>query len=319
MSWVNDLASVLGIPAGAAVLAVAMYGACTAAEKAARPEALKDIGRILKDPSWERSVRPSLIIERLFQWTFGERHLSWKCVRRSAAATLLLTISLGLIYHTIFGIEFMPFELVSPTGRLIAVCTAFCTSFTLFAIIPDYVALLKTRFLITVIVGANSTVSVFFLVISDILLSIVVSFVLVADAYLLLDVAGMGGSNGIDWMWLNIHFVMFGTEEIGALILRMASGGVHVQDEILIVLRSMIAPFLGQRSGLSFASIFLSSTLFTSIWTILILLSTAVLKLLAPIHRFTAWFFDVDHHPVKAIGIVAGALVFAVVDSAANL
>src|SRR5579872_362589 len=35
MSWVNDLASGLGIPAGAATVAVAMYAACAAAEKAA--------------------------------------------------------------------------------------------------------------------------------------------------------------------------------------------------------------------------------------------------------------------------------------------
>jgi hypothetical protein len=27
------------------------------------------------------------------------------------------------------------------------------------------------------------------------------------------------------------------------------------------------------------------------------------------LQRFTAWFFDVDKHPVQAIGIVAGALV----------
>jgi hypothetical protein len=31
MSWVNDMASSLGIPAGAATLAVAMYAACAAA------------------------------------------------------------------------------------------------------------------------------------------------------------------------------------------------------------------------------------------------------------------------------------------------
>lgn len=43
MAWVNDLASPAGIPAGAATVAVAMYAACTAAEKAARPEALQDI------------------------------------------------------------------------------------------------------------------------------------------------------------------------------------------------------------------------------------------------------------------------------------
>ena len=53
----------------------------------------------------------------------------------------------------------------------------------------------------------------------------------------------------------------------------------------------------------------ISATLMTSIWTILILLSTTVLKLLAPLHRFTAWFFDVEKHPMQAIGITAGALV----------
>jgi len=52
MSWVNDLASTLGISGAAATLAVAIYGACAAAEKAARPEALRDIGRVLKDAHW---------------------------------------------------------------------------------------------------------------------------------------------------------------------------------------------------------------------------------------------------------------------------
>ena len=56
---------------------------------------------------------------------------------------------------------------------------------------------------------------------------------------------------------------------------------------------------------------FSASTLLTSIWTVLILLSTTVLKLLAPLQRFTAWFFDVDKHPLKAIGIVAAALVMS--------
>src|ERR1700723_2711007 len=93
MSWVNDLASAAGIPAGAATLAVAMYAACAAAEKAARPEALKDIGQILKDPPWSRSVRQSAIIERIFVWTFGERHLSWRCVKRSAVATMIFLTS----------------------------------------------------------------------------------------------------------------------------------------------------------------------------------------------------------------------------------
>src|SRR5215471_4477492 len=30
---------------------------------------------------------------------------------------------------------------------------------------------------------------------------------------------------------------------------------------------------------------------------------------LAPLQRFTIWFFDVDKHPLEAVGIVTGALV----------
>jgi hypothetical protein len=56
-------------------------------------------------------------------------------------------------------------------------------------------------------------------------------------------------------------------------------------------------------------SILAPSTLLTSIWAILILVPTAILKLLAPLHRFTAWFFDVDRHPVRTIGIVSAAWV----------
>jgi hypothetical protein len=53
----------------------------------------------------------------------------------------------------------------------------------------------------------------------------------------------------------------------------------------------------------------LFSTLFTSIWTILILVSTALLKLLSPVHRATAWFVDLEKRPVQAIGIVSSALI----------
>jgi hypothetical protein len=47
MPWFNDLTSALGIPASGATLAAAVYAACVAAENAARPQALEDIGRIL--------------------------------------------------------------------------------------------------------------------------------------------------------------------------------------------------------------------------------------------------------------------------------
>jgi hypothetical protein len=66
---------------------------------------------------------------------------------------------------------------------------------------------------------------------------------------------------------------------------------------------------LSEPSGYHFPPIFFMSTLFTSIWTILVAVASLVLRLLVPIQTFTAWFFDVERHPVQAIGIIAGGLV----------
>jgi hypothetical protein len=55
------------------------------------------------------------------------------------------------------------------------------------------------------------------------------------------------------------------------------------------------------------------STLLTSAWVTLFLLSVLVVKLLAPLEylrRFTIWWFeDIDAHPLRAIAKVAGTLI----------
>jgi Transposase C of IS166 homeodomain len=53
----------------------------------------------------------------------------------------------------------------------------------------------------------------------------------------------------------------------------------------------------------------LCSTLLTTVWTILFFVSTTLLKILLPLQRFTAWFFDVEKRPLQAVGVVSGALV----------
>jgi len=51
------------------------------------------------------------------------------------------------------------------------------------------------------------------------------------------------------------------------------------------------------------------STIFTSIWVTLILLSTVVLKIVVPTQRFVTWFFEIETRPLRAIGFVSGALM----------
>jgi hypothetical protein len=285
MSWVNDLASSLGIPAGAATLAGAMYVACAAAEKAARPEALKDIGGILNDPSWERSVRPSTIIESIFNWTFGERHLSWRCSLTSCGATFIFFLVMVLLHTSIFWVVFlMPDPLFGGySGHILQIYDIIFIGF-----IADYISLGKTRIILRYMSSPAGARNAIIMVAVDIFGSVIISTI-------------------IAWI-VNIAELQPWYYHI--------EGGAWYYSLRTSILRTYYAwlnlpPFLfgGAMSEVTDFQFCLPSTLLTSIWSILILLSTAVLRLLTPIHRFTSWFFDVEKHPVKAIGIVSGALV----------
>lgn len=287
MSWVNDLASVLGIPGGAATLGVAMYLGCSAAEKVARPEALADIGRVLKDPSWSRSVRPSAIIERVFVWTFGERHLSRKCIRRSGSASILVVISIALVGTARHYVHTGDIDIQIPTPKH---HEAFAVNYVmglLGGVFPDYVALGKGRLLIGIANLIDGMSAVVVLIASDIALSCLISLFTSGFVFLCYTTGG------------EILFHAFSVAPLAAT------------ERLVTDTGALVWAYVVGRTPLPVFGVVFLSTLFTSIWTTLILLSTATIKLLAPLQRFTGWFFDVENHPVQAIATVAGALVMS--------
>jgi hypothetical protein len=143
-------------------------------------------------------------------------------------------------------------------------------------ICTDYIALLKTRMLLSLSTQAMPRLPASMLVMTDAILSVAVSFICTLAIVLVSD-------------WhspvLPMMLVYF----------------YEMMNDLSAVFSSN-----GEIPG--FGIMFLS-TLMTSAWTFLILLSTTVLKLLAPLQHFTAWFFDVERHPVQAIGTVAGTLL----------
>jgi hypothetical protein len=285
MSWMNDLASSLGIPAGAATLAVAMYGACVAAEKAARPDALKDIGDTLKDLSWERSVRPSTIIESIFNCTFGERQLSWRCLLISCVATFIFLIIMILLNTSLFWVVFlMPDPLFGNYWHIQQIYNVIFIGF-----IGDYISLGKTRIIVHYMSRPTGAPNAIIMVVVDIFCSVIISAIIASIV------------NTAELESYRYHIEGSWYYSLRTSVLRTYYAWLN------------LPPFLfgGGMSEITDFQFCLPSTLLTSIWSVLILLSTTVLRLLTPIHRFTAWFFDVEKHPLKAIGIVAGALVMS--------
>lgn len=139
--------------------------------------------------------------------------------------------------------------------------------------IPDYIALGKTRILL------RQKRSALLLIILDIGLSVLIASVcfIVMDSILVL------------WQYGQRPYEALSTAE----------------DAWRVNMSQMVDP----KRIFTYPPIFFYSTLLTSIWTTFILLGTAAFKLLVPLQRLTAWFFDIDKRTVQVIGVVGGALI----------
>jgi hypothetical protein len=256
MSWVTDLASTFGLPAGGATIATSMYAACVAAEKIARPEALADIGRVLKDPTWERSVRPSSIIEQVFNWTFDERHLSWRCVKRSVCATTIFVSAFVIIMY--FREGQLPLWYICVGRKHCGVNEIIVLPIILLILVgflPDYIALWKTRLLLRSFLIKPFAL---LLVISDVFLSL-----LIAECFYFMY---MRAQWYIEFTGYNEQMFSASVSDIKSSLLWLISPTEHY-----VVSGEKVSNYVDNIP-------LLLSTLLTSIWTTLLLLSTTALN-----------------------------------------
>jgi hypothetical protein len=272
MTWLSDLASALGVPTGGAIAAAAIYYGSIAAEREARREALRDLARLLRGPGWD----PTAGIQKLFVYTFGERHLSWLCLRRSIVASLTFIVSFGLQFSLLTGewpVRFI--EYPSHTFR-----------YLLLAFGCDYIALFKTRKLISVSAIARKPVVLLF---SDVVGSLLISLA-INSIYIWQATGGLIAFSRYD------HFFDWAISQ--------GVGDILIGHQIL--------PIFTHSDYYSFPyqGIYVLSTLMTSIWALLMLTSWSLLKVVVPLQRLMNWFFPIDSHPIRAIGVVGGGLVF---------
>jgi hypothetical protein len=158
MSWVNDLFGSFGNSGAAVTVALRIYSGCVAAEKVADKDAVSAISRMLKCTSFEDEADVASTANLLFLWTFGNRYLSWKCIRRSILlSTIFLMALLILFYAKTEVVVRSGFAAAKqnlgdygedPIAVNLSVTIGLFGYFIIQTLIPDYVALLKTRLLL---------------------------------------------------------------------------------------------------------------------------------------------------------------------------
>jgi hypothetical protein len=295
-TWLNGIGTVLGIGASPVVAAASVYGAFRAWDSIANPLLRTKLAAFLLAGGFRGEGADSAkVVLTLFEGIFGPGQLSLKCLRRSAIVTGIVLIVLALMFHHA-GLK-VGIEIFSYHGEYGALVAAKRISIVLglgflMSLLPDFFSLWKGRLILRIMQNKPLSIQVA-LIICDILISVLVSCACFLLAYIVLMI--LGYAQYFDPVQAQLHFLKW----VALCDLRVI--GVHRFDNLF----DPRTYYHGQ--------ILFDSTLFTSVWAVLVGVSATFLRLLVSLNfltKVTQLLFDVNKKPFESLGLMAAALTF---------
>ncbi len=237
---------------------------------------------LVGDPKTEAPPWPDTFI-RLFDRAFGEKHLSWKCFWRSSIASFLAMCGLLALGYAVNPAVRAVLDLDAEMEPVIvaAIIIGAISVGGILNLFPDYLSLLQTRFVLRCMSRHPGTLRRVAWLLIDLFLTFVI--VTIALGILGLVYVAIGVIQGPIWlMWL-----------------------VMITD---LIPTGLAMIFGGQTPG-AMMGVYIYSTLVTSVWIWLYLLSGLIVKAAYRVHRLRAFIdkhLDVTQQPLSVMG---GALV----------
>ena len=260
------------------------------ADKVAKDEARESASRFLRNLEVGKSLNewPRQFCQ-VFDTVFGEKHISWRCFLRSAIASLISVILIFILF-SIFKENILTGAIVDnsePTSseRMFRVISFVFVGGALYNILPDYISLLETRFILHKLRNQQSVFQIIFFLSIDIAASIAIFLVPLIITVMTMNIA----IEGLESFEETFTFQS---------ILELSSGTIFVKGEIGLL------------------SIFFYSTFFTSIWIYLYVLASSTITFLSKLQKPWLWlrdnFLDIDSKPILAMGWIASMIVTVV-------
>jgi hypothetical protein len=278
----DGLSVSLGSAAGAAAAVIAAFWKY---EDVASPGAKQTVTAWLKygGPGANHSEWASHLVTA-FNAIFGERHFTVKCFTRSCLASLIACVIMFcfwvVVRHDDFLIalkELAPEDSDYLRGVILAV--GFVFAVLIFNCVPDYFSYMKTRIILKRIAATDKLRNVI--------------------AFAALDTV--------------LSFLIFALPL--ALIGAFSEQGWHTAGEAVRDFAEAFALSAGKNEKTIEPGIFFYSALFVSAWAWLYALSALTARLIFQLFprllTGTVWLFDVEGHPLRSLGCIAGGMVFA--------
>lgn len=224
------------------------------------------------------------IVAGVFDRVFGTRHLSWRCFSISCLFSALAVTLLTAVYLRNNYIQpQLAFEYDVGTSVIILATTAVALN-----LIPDYISLMETRFVVRWMSRTQKLPSLFGYLGLDVVLTLFI-FVSVGGLLNCIAIAVLFTGISLDYLFSPLFFAPI-PEMISALMTKETA-----------------ALKIGGALG-----IFLYSTFFTSVWVWLTALGWGAIRLIAlapPLLRAMQYLLPIKERPLRSIGEVAAVIV----------
>jgi hypothetical protein len=224
----------------------------------------------------ERSFGIAKQIVTMFDTIFGSEHLSIKCVYRCGIASVVALVGMTALW-VVLG---TPSQMQQRTQDLLDLGPMLIAIVTLTNIIPDYLSYGKARYLIRMMARKNKITSILMLGIADTILGIAVFYTSCAIAYVVMA---------------PYYYNDFSSSAI-VIFVQLT---IHSIDPVDLVL-------MGNYSS-ALSACFYASML-VSLWSWLYALAATLTRLAARFLPFLTRWFDIDEHPIKSFGCIAGGI-----------
>ena len=241
------------------------------AEKGSSRQSKREMAKKIQnfDPVKMLSGWPD-ICTAMFNAVFGRRHFSWKCFRRSLYSSIFFVAITAAILSILQPEAFIFWYELILMLKLSSIRVIFIFIFIL-NLLPDYLSLLKTRYIIDKMRGRDSLCIIFILLFLDFFITVIIAYL---STLSLAALAVWFTPQSLESQ-LSVYFVMieesglfFGTLRFFEnMFLKIFATAINIVPVILPLIPVLIL------------SIFFYATFFTSIWVWIFAISCIVLNL----------------------------------------
>lgn len=279
METLSTILEFFGKPLSLITLCSSTFAIFVFIENMSAAHARADFALYIKSTDFAKAaVRLPSDTRALFQRVFGTRHISWRCLKASILFSVAAFASV-VILNLLNDPKRLPLALA--VWEVYPGLWYSLLAYAIWSIVPDYINLLKTRKVLDLITTHQIDRPSLLAVI------LFVDFIL-GYAIFIISCWPMG--------LLSLHFWLFLLGELDWNHLVSNFG-----FSPLPILAGFKWPF----------EMFFWSGMVPSIWLWFYVAATLIVRLAvvsAPVLRFSIYFFDIDQHPIRSVGVVAAAL-----------